>query len=162
MNDENRFAGGGTEQSFPASGEKMTFSSGDGTGDPAFQPSSAAPGYYPQQPFAPAGYYGQPDAGYVPYGGAAYPSGRSVEGEQAVSLGEWLWSLLLLFVPVVGFIVSFVFAFGDAKPSKKNFFRALLIIELIAFVLIVVFVIVGTLLVIYPDPVEMTSEIGHV
>lgn len=60
-------------------------------------------------------------------------------GEEPVSLGDWIGTLLLLnLVPCVGLIVCIVWAFGkDTKKSKKNFCRAYLIIYAITLVLVI-------------------------
>ena len=45
-----------------------------------------------------------------------------------VSIGEWMITLLISFLPVIGWIMLFVWAFGDASnPSKKNWAIATLI-----------------------------------
>jgi hypothetical protein len=59
-----------------------------------------------------------------------------------VSLGEWIWSLIVTSLPFVGLIFTLVFAFGDAKPSKKNYFRASLILAAATTALAVIFMIV--------------------
>lgn len=61
------------------------------------------------------------------------------QGEEPVSLGDWIGTLLLFnLVPCVGLIVCIVWAFSkDTKTSKKNFCRAYLIIYLVTIVLVV-------------------------
>lgn len=58
-------------------------------------------------------------------------------GQQApVSVGNWLVTLLLASIPVVGFILLFVWAFGsDADPSKANWAKATLLWMLIGVIL---------------------------
>lgn len=56
--------------------------------------------------------------------------------DETVSVGDWLGSLFLTLIPVVGIVLVFVWAFGSStKPSKRNFFRAYLIYALIFFVI---------------------------
>jgi uncharacterized membrane protein YvbJ len=70
------------------------------------------------------------------------------EQEKPVSLGNWLGSLALMFIPFVGglvfFIMLFVWAFAGYVPqSKKNWARAMLIIAGIVLVLAIILVIIG-------------------
>ena len=71
-----------------------------------------------------------PAPNYVPY---------QPQGEEPVSLGDWIGTLLLFkLVPCVGLIVYIVWAFSkDTKTSKKNFCRAQLIIYAVSIVLVV-------------------------
>ena len=59
--------------------------------------------------------------------------------EEPVSLKEWLITLLILIIPLVNIIMCFVWAFGDGKESKKNFFKAYLIFTAIMLVLSIIF-----------------------
>lgn len=109
--------------------EKTAFSSGN-----QYPPRDPAPYRqdYVQYQQAPHVYppYGQP---YAPYPPAQ---------DETVSLGEWIWSLIVTSLPFVGIIFTLIFAFGDAKPSKKNFFRARLILAVAATVLAVIVTVV--------------------
>lgn len=58
--------------------------------------------------------------------------------EEPVSFGEWMIALLLMMVPCVNIIMMFVFAFGDGKKSKSNFFKAYLVWMLIGIILSVI------------------------
>lgn len=61
-----------------------------------------------------------------------------------ISLGDWMITLLILCIPLVGIIMLFVWGFADGThPSKRNFCRAYLIWMLIGLVLFVLFVIMG-------------------
>lgn len=67
-----------------------------------------------------------------------------------VSIGEWIWVLLLPLIPCVGWLVwlvmMFVWGFGEnVKPSKKSFARASLIVALVSVVLIIVLAVIGAL-----------------
>ena len=45
-----------------------------------------------------------------------------------VSTGEWMWTLFLTGIPLVGLVLLFVWAFGGgAKVSKRSFARAALL-----------------------------------
>ena len=58
-------------------------------------------------------------------------------------MGEWLWSSIVAAIPVVGFIVLLVWAFGGStKLSKRNWARANLILyAVMAVVYVVLFVL---------------------
>ncbi|HEX7326340.1 MAG TPA: hypothetical protein VF292_13465 [Rhodanobacteraceae bacterium] len=57
-----------------------------------------------------------------------------------VSLGDWIITLIVLAIPIVGFVMLFVWGFADGThPSKQNFCRAYLILMAIGVVLFVLF-----------------------
>jgi len=57
-----------------------------------------------------------------------------------MSIGDWLITFLIQAIPLVGFIMLFVWAFGDgAHPSKKTWAQASLIFALIMIVLAIIF-----------------------
>ncbi|MDE6530578.1 MAG: hypothetical protein K2K96_07370 [Lachnospiraceae bacterium] len=65
-----------------------------------------------------------------------------------VSMGEWMWTMLLLYIPVVNFIMLIVWAFaGGTKASKANYCKAqllwMLIFFCLSFVLTILAVFVG-------------------
>ena len=61
-----------------------------------------------------------------------------------ISLGDWMITLLILCIPLVGIIMLFVWGFADGThPSKRNFCRAYLIWMLIGIVVFVLFMIMG-------------------
>jgi len=52
-----------------------------------------------------------------------------------ISLGEWIITLIVLCIPIVGFIMLLVWGFASStNPNKQNFCRASLIFYLIAIV----------------------------
>jgi ABC-type Na+ efflux pump permease subunit len=56
-----------------------------------------------------------------------------------MSIGDWLITFLIQAIPLVGFIMLFVWAFGDGThPSKKTWAQASLIFALIMFVLVII------------------------
>ena len=59
--------------------------------------------------------------------------------EEPVSFGDWMLTMLLMMIPCVNIVMMFVFAFGNGKKSKSNFFKASLVCALISVVLSVVF-----------------------
>ena len=64
---------------------------------------------------------------------------------KSLTVGDWLITFLIQAIPVVGFIMLFVWAFGgDTHPSKKTWAQATLIFMAIVVVLtIIVFILIG-------------------
>lgn len=60
--------------------------------------------------------------------------------EEPVTFGDWMLSLLLMMIPCVNIVMMFVYAFGNGKKSKSNFFKAYLVWMLISIVLSVIIV----------------------
>lgn len=63
-----------------------------------------------------------------------------------VGVGEWLVTLILTAIPIVGIVMLFVWAFGsNTKPSKANWAKAALIVAAIAiaFYILVIVVVIG-------------------
>lgn len=57
-----------------------------------------------------------------------------------VSLGDWILTLIVLAIPIVGLVMMFVWGFSSGThPSKRNYCRALLIFLLIAIILWILF-----------------------
>ena len=52
-----------------------------------------------------------------------------------VSVGEWMWSLLLSMLPGIGLIPMILFAFFSKKDNKRTLFKALLIWTVIVLVI---------------------------
>ncbi len=56
-----------------------------------------------------------------------------------VTVKDWLITMLILCIPIVNIVMVFVWAFGGgAKPSKSNFFRAVLLWAVIGIALTLV------------------------
>lgn len=68
--------------------------------------------------------------------------------DEEVSVGEWIVTMIILAIPIVNLVMLFVWGFGsDAKPSKKNYAKAILIVMAVMFVLgIFIFVVLGSTL----------------
>lgn len=57
--------------------------------------------------------------------------------DKPISFLNWLATLLLINIPIVGWILLLIWAFGrNVEPSKKNWARAYLILVLIAFIIL--------------------------
>lgn len=54
------------------------------------------------------------------------------DNRTTVGIGEWIGVFILSTIPLVNLIMLLIWAFGDTKPSKKNYARALLILMLIS------------------------------
>lgn len=63
-----------------------------------------------------------------------------LENKSVVSLGDWLITMLIMIIPLVNFIMLFVWAFSSSTPvSKANWAKASLVFMLIGFVLLLLF-----------------------
>lgn len=61
-----------------------------------------------------------------------------------ISIGDWVVTLLVAAIPLVGIIMMFVWAFGgNAHPSKANWAKAMLIWAAIIIGLTILFTILG-------------------
>jgi membrane-associated HD superfamily phosphohydrolase len=61
-------------------------------------------------------------------------------GYQPMSIGDWIITFIITAIPLVGFIMLFVWAFGDGtNPSKKTWAQAYLIMMVIAIILLIIF-----------------------
>lgn len=73
---------------------------------------------------------------------------QKVGEENLVTTKEWVLNLFLLSIPMVGFIVLLIWAFGDdnGNKTKKNFSRGYLIYSLIVLAVIIVIYVVMVVL----------------
>lgn len=56
-----------------------------------------------------------------------------------MTMGDWLITFIIQAIPLVGFIMLFVWAFGDGThPSKKTWAQASLIFALVMIVLVII------------------------
>lgn len=57
-----------------------------------------------------------------------------------VTLGEWIVTFIITAIPIVGFVMLFVWAFGDGtNQSKKTWAQAYLILIAVGIVLAIIF-----------------------
>ena len=62
-----------------------------------------------------------------------------------ISIGEWVITIIIIAIPIVGFIMLFVWGFGsNAQPSKANWAKAALI--MIGISIVLSFLFLGSLL----------------
>ncbi len=65
---------------------------------------------------------------------------QQVTNYTPMSIGDWLITMIITYIPLVGLIMLFVWAFGDgAHPSKKTWAQAVLILVAISIVLAIIF-----------------------
>lgn len=69
-------------------------------------------------------------------------SNKNAENDKPISFGNWVGTMLLPFIPIVGILIyivmMFVWAFSkDTPKSKKNWARANLIITILCIILLV-------------------------
>ena len=61
--------------------------------------------------------------------------------------GEWVMTLFLVCIPIVGFILLLVWAFGsNCAPSKKNWARANLIWMIVGLLLAIAMIVAATVM----------------
>lgn len=64
--------------------------------------------------------------------------------DDTASVKEWLITMLILLIPVVNIVMTFVWAFGsNTKPSKANYFKASILFWIIGIVLYFVLMMLG-------------------
>jgi uncharacterized membrane-anchored protein len=64
--------------------------------------------------------------------------------EKVISIGEWIVTLILTAIPLVGFIMLLVWAFGSNTPTTKaNWAKAALIMMVVGIVLW--FLVIGSI-----------------
>ncbi|WP_194755277.1 hypothetical protein [Aliidiomarina indica] len=57
-----------------------------------------------------------------------------------ISVGDWFITLIITAIPLIGFIMLFVWGFGSSThPSKANWAKATLLLFVVAFVLFFMF-----------------------
>lgn len=81
------------------------------------------------------------------YTAQSQPASQPPVFSEDVSMGEWMWTILLLCIPIVNIILLIVWAFGGGtNPSKANYCKAQLLWMLIFCCLSIVLTIVGLFL----------------
>jgi len=101
----------------------------------------------PQQPVYNQAPYGGQNP-YPPYNQQpSYPPQYAPQqpAAQQMTLGNWILTMIVLSIPVVGFIMLFVWGFGgQEQPSRRTYCQATLLWILIVVVIsIIIFLITG-------------------
>lgn len=87
---------------------------------------AGAPGQAPPNPQQGAPQQNAPRPGAYQQPGAAYTAPQPPA--EAMTTGQWFITLLIMYIPIVGIIMQFVWAFGSSAPlAKRNFARAMLL-----------------------------------
>ncbi|MCD6322247.1 MAG: hypothetical protein J7L77_04405 [Clostridiales bacterium] len=69
---------------------------------------------------------------------------RQEQPYQVMTMGNWFITLLVLGIPIVGFIMLFVWGFGgNEKPSRANFCKLSLLLMIIGVILAIVLSVTG-------------------
>lgn len=70
---------------------------------------------------------------------------KGASSDEIVSVKDWIITMLILMIPIVNFVMVFVWAFGGgSNPSKANYFKAMILVTVVGTVLW--FLFVGALL----------------
>jgi len=65
---------------------------------------------------------------------------QQVTNYTPMTIGDWIITLIITYIPFIGLIMLFVWAFGDGThPSKKTWAQAALIMVAISIILAIVF-----------------------
>lgn len=104
---------------------------------PVYAPASQPPGY-PQAPTQPQ-QPGYPQARPMPSGpahpGAAYAA-PAPQNAEAMSMGDYIKMFVISAIPIVGFILLLMWAFGATSgPNKRNFAKAYLVVMVVGVIL---------------------------
>lgn len=64
---------------------------------------------------------------------------NSTKSAPVMRIREWIIANIISYIPVVGLIMLFIWAFGSSavNENKKNWAKALLVIQLIVIILVV-------------------------
>ena len=93
-----------------------------------------------QQQFQQQPYQQQPYQ-QAPYQQTSYQDPTN-ELEEPVTFGEWMITMLVMMIPCVNIVMMFVWAFGNGKKSKSNYFKATLVWALIGIVISILFTVI--------------------
>lgn len=63
--------------------------------------------------------------------------------ENYISVGSWMWMMFVTALPIVGWIMIFIWAFTGDNESRKNYYRAILCWMLIFILLIAGLIVIG-------------------
>lgn len=71
----------------------------------------------------------------------AAPRAQAVDSRDLpMTLGGWIVTMLILLIPIANIIMPFIWAFGsDVNRSKKTFFQAMLLVNVVVIILVIVF-----------------------
>lgn len=65
---------------------------------------------------------------------------NQVSNYKPMTIGDWIITLIIMYIPLVGLIMLFVWAFGGGThPSKKTWAQAVLILMVVGIILAIIF-----------------------
>lgn len=73
----------------------------------------------------------------TPFNNNFVQSSSSQGLEEPMTIGNWIITLLLSYIPIVGFILLIVWAINAPNTSKRNYARANLIFAAIVYVIVI-------------------------
>lgn len=91
--------------------------------------------------------YIDPNASYDSQNYYNYNSGNvmpnNTEDESAMSLGDWVVTILVMFIPCAGIIIYLIWAFGkNGNVNRRNYCRAYLLIYAVIMVIYLIIALV--------------------
>lgn len=103
----------------------------------------SAPSVEPMQPTPPpsASPYVNTNSAQMPAYPQSYNNNSYNANTQEMSVGQWVLTIFLSCLSIVGIILLFIWAFGDTPQPKKNYARAMLIWQAIALGISILYVI---------------------
>lgn len=119
-----------------------------GAGNPAPQSIPVTPAAAPAQPYGAAPAYAQqPAPNAAPYPTqpttTVYNTYNTAPVQKHMTTGQWVLTTFLSGLGIIGLILLFVWAFGDNEyPDKKTYARAMLIWQLVAVILVILYIII--------------------
>lgn len=66
-----------------------------------------------------------------------------MNNDEVMTTGQWMLTTLIIAIPIVGFVMLFVWGFGNGNENRKNYCRAALIWMLIGVVLWIILAVSG-------------------
>lgn len=66
-----------------------------------------------------------------------------MNNDEVMTTGQWMLTTLIIAIPIVGIVMTFVWAFGNGNNNRKNYCRSALIWMLIGIVLWIILVVSG-------------------
>lgn len=106
---------------------------------PSVEPMQPAPP--PSNPYTGSNPYTSSNSAQMPSYPQSYNSNNYSSATQEMSVGQWVLTIFLSALSIVGLILLFIWAFGDTPQPKKNYARAMLIWQAIALGITILYII---------------------
>lgn len=102
----------------------------------------SAPSVEPMQPSAPLeNNFTSTNSAQMPAYPQSYNNNSYQTNTQSMTVGQWVLTIFLSGLSIVGLILLFIWAFGDTPQPKKNYARAMLIWQAIALGIAILYII---------------------